>query len=337
MRIYRLLLISFLLQVIIGCNSSEDLDAALDLIDGVPRKSIDRSILGINAFANDSQFGTPNEQFRQVRDSLKISRVRILFAWNEQVQPTPSIPPDFSFYDSILRGLPENMRALVVLTDVPSWMQDSSNWIEGNPRINFVEQWVKPVVARYSRNPKIEGFQIFNEPNDKNITENIILNLDSSPENYLEMLSLAYDVVKATNTNTLVVSAATTGINQNFPETINYNRRVRDAGGQEVCDVWAMHYYGSQYENVLRSDGIRDFAEGLVKPIWITESGARGVNEQLKYGETAWPYLQDNIPRLQRIYIYQFTENSSADTTYGLRNPNAGSPVSDLFIWLRDN
>jgi hypothetical protein len=111
---------------------------------------------------------------------------------------------------------------------------------------------------------------------------------------------------------------------------------MRDAGAQVFLDRWAVHYYGRQFENVRRDGGVSDFLNGLSTPIWVTESGAQGVNEQLKYGEEVWPFLREEIPSIERIYIYQFAEATPADVTYGLRNLTPGLELSDLYISFRD-
>ncbi len=179
------------------------------------------------------------------------------------------------------------------------------------------------------------GFQIWNEPNQDN-QANRNLGFNESAPNYVELLKQSYSVVQSAAPTKLVVTAATTAINQNYPSSLNYNRAMRDAGAQDYSDVWAIHYYGKQYENLIRSGGVRDFANGLSKPIWVTESGAQGVNKQLAYGEEVWPYLQEKIPGIQRIYQYQFTEATPPDSTYGLRNLSSNAALSDLYVWLRD-
>ncbi|MBN8549494.1 MAG: hypothetical protein J0M12_09280, partial [Deltaproteobacteria bacterium] len=117
-------------------------------------------------------------------------------------------------------------------------------------------------------------------------------------------------------------------------ETLDYNRAMRDAGAQAFTDRWAIHYYGKQFENLER--GVKDFLNGLNVAVWVTESGAQGVNSQLAYGEQVWPFLFDKIARLERIYQYQFTEATPSDVTYGMKNLDPNFPVSDLYIFLRD-
>ena len=301
-----------------------------------PRKPIDTSITGINAFANDAQFGSIRSQLQEVKNTLRLKYIRVLFAWDDNVQPTPASRINFSFYDNIAKNIPRGTEALVILTGVPSWMQNSANWIDGDPRKTFVQRWVKKVVNRYQRTGQIKAFQIWNEPNDSSNIHNSWLSLTDSPNNYVEMLSQASSFIKSRKRVKKVVNAATTAINQGYPRALDYNKSMISAGALNLVDRWAVHYYGSQYENVLRSGGVGDFLKGLSKPIWITESGAKGINEQREYVERTWTFLKSSAPGIARFYLYQFTENSASDETYGLRNPTPGFTVSDLYIYLRD-
>jgi hypothetical protein len=326
-------IVAALFVLLCGCNASSVKDA-IDVADGVPRKTIDTSKLGLNAFAYDTRFGSSEQQFLEVRDTLRLSHVRILLAWDSGTHPSAESNPSFNFIDSIVSALPEGVSAMAVVTGMPSWMSNSANWIDGNPRTTYVQRWLKPLVQRYADNPRVIGFQIWNEPNMQT-TENSIMGF-GDPASYVEMLALAHNVIRESAPGKLVISSATTAINQNYPDSLNYNRAMRDAGAQDLCDIWAAHYYGKQFERVVAPDGVADFLNGLKRPIWITESGAQGVNEQLPYGEQAWPFLLDEIPGIQRIYAYQFTESTPAESTYGLRNLTPGASVSDLYVWLRD-
>jgi hypothetical protein len=300
-----------------------------------PKRAIPYSILGVSAFVNDQRFGTIRRQLYEVKKTLKISHVRLLFRWDDNVQPTPTSQPNFAFYDDIVRNIPRGMRAIVVLTGVPSWMKNSAHWVEGNPRTTFNQRWIKTVVSRYAKRQSIIGWQIWNEPNMVSDEQNVTLNLAESPENYLELLSGAYQIIKQSAPRDKVIAAATTAINQNFPATLNYNKALKEAGIEQFCDIWTAHYYSEQYERFLFL-GIAEFMNQINKPIWITESGAQGVNSQLAYGQRTWPLLRENVAKIARIYIYQFTESTDAQTTYGLKNLTPGLTVSDLYINLRD-
>lgn len=331
----RRVIVSVLVAVCcLACNSS-DVKEAIDVADGVPRKTIDTDSLGVNAFANDGRFGSPVAQFNEVRSTLRLRFVRILVQWDSNAQPSKNSAPNFSFFDSLMAALPEGLDALLVVTGTPAWMSDADNWTGGDPRRTFVEEWLRPVVQRYGGNSRVIGFQIWNEPNqDSQANRN--LGLYESGATYVELLKISHSELRSIAPAKLVVTAATTAINQNYPESLNYNRAMRDAGAQDFSDVWAIHYYGKQYENLIRPGGVRDFANGLSQPIWVTESGAQGVNKQLAYGEEVWPYLQEKIPGIQRIYQYQFTDANPPESTYGLRNLSATAALSDLYVWLRD-
>ena len=330
----RVLLAAISLLSISACNSG-GLQDAIDIIDGVPRKTINTDILGVNAFANDGRFGSAAQQFNEVRSTLRLRFVRILVNWDSLAQPSKGSPADFSFFDSVIGALPGGLDALLVVTGAPDWMSNSANWTDGDPRKTFIQEWFAPAVRRYASNSRVIGFQIWNEPN-QNSAANQALQLNDNAALYVDLLAAGAAVVRANASEKLVVTAATSAINQNFPSTLDYNRAMRDAGAEQHADIWGMHYYGKQYENLVRPGGVRDFANGLSLPIWVTESGAQGVNNQLAYGEEVWPYLTDNISRIQRIYVYQFTDASPPETTYGLRNLSSASALSDLYVWLRD-
>lgn len=323
-----------LLVLVSACNSSV-VDDALDLIDGVPRKTINTDILGVNSFANDGRFGSPSAQYEEVRSVLRLRYIRVLAHWDSLAQPSKGASINFSFLDTLMSAIPAGVDALLIISGTPDWMSNAANWTDGDPRKTFVEEWLRPVVRRYRNNSRVIGFQVWNEPNQDN-QHNRDLGLVSDGSRYVDVLRYSAETIRNFAPTKLVVTAATTAINQNFPSSLDYNRAMRDAGAQQYADVWAIHYYGKQYENLVRPGGVRDFVNGLSLPIWVTESGAQGVNNQLAYGEEVWHYLVEQMPSVQRIYVYQHTEATPPESTYGLRNISQDVPVSDLYVWLRD-
>ncbi|MBX7145223.1 MAG: glycoside hydrolase family protein, partial [Oligoflexia bacterium] len=164
----------------------------------------------------------------------------------------------------------------------------------------------------------------------------ITLDIATNAANYVEVLQRSYALSREFAPGKLVVSAATTAINQNYPESLDYNRAMRDAGLRSYADVYGVHYYGKQYENLVRNGGVADYLNGLGLPIWVTESGAQGVTEQLGYVEEVWPFLSERVDNIQRFYYYQFAEDAASANTYGLRNLDPGASISDLYVYLRD-
>lgn len=297
---------------------------------------IDWDEVGINAFVNEPEFGTPAQQFSEVQTDLGLSFVRVLFDWNDAIQSAPGATIDFSFYDDIINSLPDGVDALVILTGIPSWMEDSSNWINNNPRLTFVSYWVSSVIERYGSNNKIVAWEVWNEPNMTTNNDNVVLQLDSSPENYVEMLQAAYSLIREKTPDKLIVGAATTSINEDYPHPLHYNRGMKAAGAEQYMDKWGLHYYGKELIHFLNPEGGAEFLNTLTIPIWMTESGQKGSTEQLQYVQEIWPIIIDSVKNLERIYIYQFTEDTPADSTYGLRTMNPTSTYSNLYNFLKD-
>ncbi len=301
----------------------------------LPKKSLNKKRLGINAYVNDQRFGTISSQFREVKNTLGLKYVRVLFNWNDQIQAKPNCDQFFGFYDEIASSLPNGTQALVIINGLPSWMSNPANWIDNNPRKTFIELWLKPVVKRYGKNKRIKAFQVWNEQNMEANNDNEILQIVNSPQNYVEMLAMAQNIIKESAPRRKVVTGATTAINQNYPESLNYNIAMQSAGAEQFTDVWAVHVYGSNLENFFLRDSLPDFLKGMKKSIWVTESGEKGTLKQKEYAQTMWPYLLGTFSKIKRIYIYQFTEATPASETYGLRNLTQGSFLSDLYIYLR--
>ncbi len=314
-----------------SCSDAKDL---LDIgLNPPERKPINISQMGVNNFFVDQEFGSITKQFTEIRDTLGLRHVRVLFAWTSAVQSSRSATPNYSFYDRIIEAIPSGVDVVIVLAHTPNWMTNSANWINGNPRATFVEEWVKPTVARYAGRPGIVGWEIWNEPDFAQVSSDTVLELDD-PENYVELLALSSTVVRTLDPTRLVVGAATRSIQQNFPETLDYNKRMKDLGAENFLDVWGVHFYGTNYETIVTNSGVADFLNSLSVSIWVTESGEQGPNEQLAYVETAWPFLQEEVPGIDRFYYFQYGAPDPIAVNYGLVTTDPAFPVSDLYVYL---
>lgn len=327
-------LLASLLCITVACSDAGDLVGLA--FDPPSRKPIDQSKVGVNSFFVESGFGSISEQYRDISQTLGLRYVRVLFTWSDGVQPTPSSARNYSFYDQIIAQIPPGVDVVIVLAHTPSWITDSNNWIGGNPRTTFVEEWVKPTVARYAGRPGIIGWEVWNEPDFTVVSSDAALGLED-PDNYFELLNTAAPAIRNIDPTRLVLNAATRSIQQNFPTNLNYNKRLVELGANFLVDVWNVHYYGSRYESVVTSNGVADFLNGLGKPVWITESGEQGPNNQLAYAEVAWPFLIEKVPSIDRIYIYEYASNAPLSENWGLRTGDESFPVSDLYVNLRDN
>ena len=323
----------FLITLSASCSDAGDL---IGLALSPPsRKPIDKNITGVNNFFVDQHFGSISEQYSDIHSTLGLKYIRILMAWTDDVQPTPSSTPNYSFYDSIIADAPPGVEILVVLSHAPTWITNSSTWDNGNPRATWVNKWFKPTVERYKNNPRVAAFEIFNEPDLPSLEQDKALEL-TDPAKYFEMLSDAYLTGKSIAPGKTFIMAATSSIQRKFPTILDYNKSLRDLGADSYTDVWNVHYYATSYETVVTNNGVADFLNGISKPIWVTESGETGPNKQLAYVETAWPFLKDKISGIQRFYYYQYGETTSLENNFGLRTNDSSFPVSDLYLFLKD-
>jgi hypothetical protein len=269
-----------------------------------------------------------------MRDTLGINKVRVLFAWSDEVQPTPSSKKFVGFYDEIVNSAPSGVDLVVVVAHTPSWMIDPANWTSSDPRQMWVEEWFEPIVKRYAGHPNIVGWEIWNEPDLTRTGGDVVLGLEE-PENYFNMLMPAANAVRLYDPGKLVVLAASMTIVENFPNNLIYNERLRDLGARDVVDVWNIHYYGMNLAQLHASGGVAGFLNNLGKVIWITESGRAGPTSQVDYVERMWPHLWETVPSIERIYYYEFASNSPVQESFGLRNNDPEFPVSDLYLSLR--
>ena len=142
-----------------GCGDSSEL---LDLALGpTGRKPIDVSRTGVNNFFVDPQFGNVQQQFSEIKNTLGLKFVRVLFAWTDSVQPSPNRDPGFGLFDQIIDSIPPGVDVLIVLSHTPSWMTNPANWVDGNPRKTWVEKWVRPTVNRYKGRGGIVGWEVW--------------------------------------------------------------------------------------------------------------------------------------------------------------------------------
>ena len=323
----------------VACSSDDlpgELQDAITLIEGVDRQTIDVSRFGINAFANQAEFGSICEQYADVAGTLGLRHVRVLLRWDDNLQPAPGASFNFSFFNEILNCLPNGVDALVIVEGAPSWFGEDV-FIDGNPRQTVAELFLRRIFNRFGDNGKISAFQVWNEPNNAEFPDNARIGVLDSPANYVELLAFAYSLKQELGMNKPILNGATTGIAQNFPATLDYTQAMRDNGIEDFIDIWGVHYYGTNFENLLRSGGVADFLNSLGKPIWITETGRQGHSEQLGYVEQVLPFLRENVSAIDRIYYFQYASAvGSEEQAFGLRSLDASSPTSDLYEHLRE-
>jgi hypothetical protein len=312
-----------------GCGdvhgSPEDLG---DLIFGTSG-SIPREKLGVqNEFVANPK-GDPPAQGNDIRSTLRLRHIRTSFFFDEGFLPSEGAAADFSRFDTVLGSIPEDADLLPILAYAPQWLANRSDWKDV-----FVSRYVIPVLDRYGNDGRIAGWEIWNEPdgfcNGRVAPPGV---LDCSPGDYVDLVSRVAPEIRK-RSPAPVVGAATTSINQSFPRHLDYNKDMVGAGLLGLVDVYNFHWYGEQLEK-LSFGGIADFLNSTGKRVWATENGERGSTNQLGHARDVFPELDDEIDRLDRIYIFTYFDGEDPGTTYGLVANNGIE--SDLYQFLRDN
>lgn len=289
-----------------------------------------KSYYGVNCFFNQSLFPSNNlkRQGDDIRNTLNLKFVRVLFNWNDGVQKSKASPIDFSFYDSIIQTCTDSsLNALIVINGFPQWLK--------NEQSSFLTEYIKycqQIIERYKNNPHVIGWQIGNEINTAMFEENTLYGFVNNPSLYIHVLSSIYDYSKRHAPAKLVCAAATTSIIQNFPNTLNYNKELCKLGLDNFCDVIAIHYYGNSPWALLKPDGVLDFMRQIRKPILITEVGAKEKNKHVDILKKDIAFLFTRC-RIAKIFWYQY--DAGGDTaSYGLRTPQG--VVSDVYDYLKN-
>lgn len=293
--------------------------------DSFERKPIDATRMGVNNFfIYEDVNGSRPSQAAEITDSIKLNYVRVLFAFNDITQRVGE------FEDIVINDIPDNLRVMANIGHAPPEIQDFPN-----PRKAWIDLFFKPLVIKFANEDKIMGFQVWNEPNTNLFPWNNYLDVRTKPENYIELLQMAHDVMRQYAPNKLIIGAATTSLLQNHPETLNYNRDLVNLGIGDLIDIYSIHVYGDSTSRLFEAG---DIINPLNKPIWVTESGERGSLNQLEFVERTWHVIRDAMPTTDLIFFYQMYDVvNEPGRTEGLRsNRNEGMELSDLYIYLRD-
>ncbi|MGH7819044.1 MAG: glycosyl hydrolase, partial [Candidatus Binatia bacterium] len=263
-------------------DDAEDLG---DLIFG--GGSIPREILGVQNELVNNPKGDFNAQAQDIRFTLGLRHIRSSFTFDEAYLPSEGASPSFSRFDAIVGAMPEGVDLLPILAYAPRWLANRPDWKDV-----FVSRYVIPVLDRYGRDPRIVGWEIWNEPdafcNGRVAPAGV---LDCSPEDYVDLVARVAPEIRR-RSSALVVGAATTSINQSFPRNFDFNKAMVRAGILPLIDVYNFHWYSRQLEK-LTFGGIAEFLDDTGKPIWDTESGETGSTDQLSFADEVFPALDD--------------------------------------------
>ncbi len=311
-----------------ACGLHGDVGDLGDLIFGTGG-AIPREKLGVqNEFVGNPK-GGPAAQGADIRNTLKLRHIRTSFTFDEGFLPSEGASPNFSRFDATLASIPPDTDLLPILAYAPRWLANRADWKDV-----FVNRYVIPLLDRYGNDPRIVGWEIWNEPDsfcNGRVAPPGVLNC--SPGDYVDLVARVAPEIRK-RSGALVVGAATTSINQSFPRYFDYNRDMVSAGLLPLIDVYNFHWYGTQLEK-LTFGGIANFLNDTGKPVWCTETGEQGSTRQLQHAEDVFPEFDEEIDRLDRIYIFTYFDGVGSANTFGL--VSAEGIESNLYQFLRDN
>ena len=155
------------------------------------------------------EYGIQSNALDNTEYSLDLIKDRLLLGWVKQQLKwgvfASSGQMDWSGFDHVIDAASaRDLRVLLSIVTAPQWTR-SAEGIDGPPDdLNAYAQFVGAVVDRYKG--KIHAIEVWNE---QNIDAEWKTNPQAvSPERYIEMLRLTYQVVKSKDPNIMVISGA---------------------------------------------------------------------------------------------------------------------------------
>ena len=271
--------------------------------------------------------------------TMKLIQERLLLGWVKQqlrwgdFSPAPG-QMDWSGFDGVINEASKRgLRVMLSIVTAPQWSHpnlqpttDDPGAVSGPPDdLNAYAQFVGEVVDRYQG--KIHAIEIWNEQNiDSEWRTNPQV---VSPERYVEMLKLAYQMIKSKDPNIIVIGGALSptgffggGCSEKGCDDQPYLRRMTDLGFLNYADCVGVHVNGYNFPPDKRHDeGYNDPTAkfrgpfdpppaGNPHPSWSFRStledyyAITGQQKKLCVTEFGWASYEDISTTALRTYEY---------------------------------
>lgn len=245
---------------------------------------------------------------------------------------------DWTGFDLVIDAASQQgLKVMLSIVTAPEWSRPSAAGlgIEGPPDdLNAYAKFVGEVVDRYKG--KVHAIEVWNEQNidaEWKTNPQVV-----SPEKYVEMLRLAYEIIKAKDPNIVVISGALAptgffvgGCTEAGCDDGPYLRRMVEAGALNYVDCVGVHANGYNVPpDKTHTEGYSDptatfnapstnpipswyFRSTLElyrdtvnnqKPLCVTEFGW-GSSEGFDFVLSGYDYVKDNTLQEQGAYIVQ--------------------------------
>ncbi|MBI2955534.1 MAG: endo-1,4-beta-xylanase [Chloroflexi bacterium] len=235
---------------------------------------------------------------------------------------------DWKHADMVInRAYAEGLTIVARLDLVPDWARPKNSTPRYLAKEGYQEfgDFVYAFVKRYKG--KVQRFIIWNEPN----TAFEWGFQPVSPEDYVDLLQVAYKRAKEADPDAIVLSAGLAPTLEKSDLALNdldYLQRMYDAGAREYFDAMAVHAYGGKYPpddppapdklNFARVTLVRQVMErnsDAGKPIVITEAGwndhprwTKAVRplQRIDYTVRAYQKVDEEWPWVEAVAMWAF-------------------------------
>ncbi len=293
-------------------NPSPSID---NLLTGVDRTALSKDTVGLNVHLALQGVSFDNPYIDKLTDS-GTKWVREHFSTEVDIPGSAGWKARYQYVKDIYRSRDINIVGMLAYGFTHG---DTSQ-----PNLTQWSNYVTDVVTEYKDYVKV--WEVWNEPDlDQYLNPNTMAN-------YIPMLKVAYEAIKAVDSSALVLSAPAS-----WPNATWYEQLYQQ--GSNYFDEPSMHaYYCDQYKSSGNLGSLqRDFGGVLAvinkyRPsdrIWITEFGCSTYGEysenfQLQYLKAAIPYLL-STDKVEKVFIYNILNRELDDPyedNFGLLHTN---------------
>jgi len=207
----------------------------------VARWSADDFGYGIQVHGN-ATIGDPSITMEVVGNQLGMDWVKMQVQW-WLVKPGPDDDQWF-FYDAVIDQVNANgLYLMVSVVGAPEWTRAAGNENGPPDDFNLYADFIREMLNRYPG--KIQAIEVWNE---QNLDREWTTPHGISPEDYVNLLRIAFETIKSIDPNIIVISGALsptgTGNWVNWADDLEYLDRALAAGMLNYADCVGAHHNG---------------------------------------------------------------------------------------------
>lgn len=294
---------------------------------------------GTNTFLDKEVEFWKKERTMQMIQQAGIKWIKQIFAWNEIEFRKGYFTDDknkksgWQKFDEIV-DLAQKYGVQIVarIDQTPGWANPAGNSPGGHPA-NYQDyaDFLKAFVTHYKG--KVQYITVWNEPN---LEREWDPGKKANPAQYVDMLKLAYQTVKATDPNVKVMAAPlaiTLEEDANLSE-LKYLDAMYKAGAKDFFDIMPANAYGLEFPPDAAPDPkVLNYRRVELLHNIMVQNG--DTNKAVWFNEYGWNASPQSIPAAQLTWR-RVTEQQQADwTVQGIDYAKKNWPWSGvIFVWF---